>query len=183
MIIAGIFVAVVAATVFYQLQQNEDTSQAGPVVVENPFVVPEKTLIGAIRPEFVLQDVNGIARNINEWDGKILAINFWATWCRPCLTEIPAFIKLQEKYNDHGLQFIGIALHTADEIRNYISEVGMNYPALVGKDKAIAVTRSFGNRFGVMPYTVFINRDRRIYFIKSGPLKYEDADAIINSLL
>ena len=173
----------ISAVTVYQLQQYRVKPEASPVVVENPYVVPEKPLIGAVRPDFEMQDVNGMQRHVNEWDGKILVINFWATWCGPCLTEIPAFIKLQDKYEDQGVQFVGVALHTAEEIRDYISKVGMNYPALVGEEKAISISRSFGNRFGVMPYTVFIDRGKRIYFIKSGPLKPEDTEAIIQSIL
>jgi len=179
----GILIAVITGVTVYQLQQYKVKPEAGPVVVENPYVVPEKPLIGAVRPDFEMQDVNGRQRHVNEWDGKILVINFWATWCGPCLTEIPAFIRLQDKYENQGLQFVGVALHTAEEIRDYISEAGMNYPALVGEEKAISVSRSFGNRFGVMPYTVFIDRGKRIYFIKSGPLKPEDTEAIIKSIL
>lgn len=181
--IAGVLVAVIAGATGYQLLQPADKPPAGPVVVRNPYVVPEKPLIGAVRPDFVLQDVNGVQRTVQEWDGKILIINFWATWCSPCLAEIPAFIRLQEKYGEQGLQFVGIALHSADEIKGYISEVGMNYPALVGIDDATRVARSLGNRFGVLPYTVVIDRDRRIYFIRSGPIQYEEADIVINSIL
>lgn len=180
---AVIFAVITGVTCYQLLQQNSSNQNAGPVVVDNPYVVPEKPLINAVRPEFELQDTNGVLHNVREWDGKILVINFWATWCMPCLTEIPAFIKLQEKYSKQGLQFVGLALHAADEIREYISQVGMNYPSLVGKAEVSEVARSFGNRFGVMPYTVVINRDRRVYFIRSGPLKYEEADAVISSIL
>ena len=176
-------IAVIAGISGYKLQQHDGKPQGGPIAVKNPYVVPEKPLIGAVRPEFVLRDMGGTERNIGEWDGKIVVVNFWATWCLPCLAEIPAFIKLQEKYNDRGLQFVGIALHTADEITGYISEVGMNYPVLVGEEEATDVARSFGDRFSVLPYTVVIDRDRHIYFIRSGPIKYEEADAVINSIL
>ena len=181
--IAAILVVIAGITGYQLMQQSQSNPAAAPVVVENPKAVSRKPLIGEIRPEFVLPDVNGVARNVREWDGKILVINFWATWCGPCLTEIPAFIKLQEKYGNQGLQFVGLAVHTTDEIREYISEAGLNYPSLVGKEEVSKVARAFGNRFGVMPYTVVINRDRRIYFIRSGPLKYEEAEAIINSII
>lgn len=175
--------AVIAGVIGYPINPVKAEPQRAPRVVENPYVIPEKPLLGAVRPDFELRDVNGVSHNVQEWDGKILVINFWATWCRPCLSEIPEFIRLQEKYHDQGLQFVGIAMHTADEIKDYIAKVGMNYPALVGKDEATEVAKSLGNRFTVLPYTVVIDPDRRIYFIRSGPLKYEEADAVIRSIL
>ena len=184
LIITVVLFAVIAGVTGYQIRQGENNQQSvNPVVVDNPFVEPEKPLLDAVRPEFELQDTNGVLHHVREWDGKVLVINFWATWCGPCLTEIPAFIKLQEKYGNQGLQFVGLAMHSANEIRDYISGVGMNYPSLVGKEEVSKVARKLGNRFGVMPYTVVINRDRRIYFIRSGPLKYEEAEAIINSII
>ena len=181
---AGILAAVCAGVSGRPLQQEQEAeAPAAPRVVENPYAKPQKPLLGALRPGFELPDVNGESRNMSEWDGKIVFINFWATWCGPCLTEIPEFIKLQEKYREHGVQFVGIAMHSADEIRNYMSKVGMNYPALVGKDEAQKVAKSLGNYFTVLPYTVVIDPDRRIYFIRSGPLRYEDADLIIRSIL
>ena len=180
---AGILVAISAGSSGDQLRRVKDEVQPGPRVVENPYVTPQKPLLGAVRPDFELRDVNGVSRNISEWDGKIVFINFWATWCGPCLAEIPEFMKLQERYKDRGLQFVGVALHSADEIKGYIAKVGMNYPALVGKEAVTRVARSLGNRFTVLPYTVVIDPGRRVYFIRSGPLKYEEADAIIRSIL
>jgi thiol-disulfide isomerase/thioredoxin len=180
---AGMLGAVSAGSSGNPLHPVNDAAQTAPRVVENPYTKPQKPLLGAVRPDFALRDVNGVAHNISEWDGKIVFLNFWATWCGPCLAEIPEFIKLQEKYEEQGVQFVGIAMHPADEIKGYIAKVGMNYPTLVGKEEATKVARSLGNLFTVLPYTVVIDPDRRIYFIRSGPLKYKDADLIIRSIL
>ena len=162
-----------------ELQQP---AQSAPATVENTYVKPEKTLIGEIRPDFTLPDIDGVQRNVNEWDGKILVINFWATWCLPCLKEIPDFVKLQEKYAQQDVQFLGLAMQSAEEIKEFISDIGMNYPSLAGIQDVSNVGKLFGNRFGVLPYTVMIDRNQKIVFIKSGPLSYDDAEYAINAL-
>ncbi len=176
-------VAAFLATNAASLSAAESAPYQEAAVVENPYVKPVKPLIGAIRPNFSLPDVNGVMREVSEWDGKVLILNFWATWCMPCLKEIPEFIQLQEKYGEQGLQFVGIALQEADEIKPYMKKTAMNYPSLLGIDKVKEVARLFGNRFVVLPYTVVIDRDSKIYFIRSGPIKYEETEALIKSIL
>ena len=72
-------------------------------------------------PDINFPDVSGNFHSISEWRGKILIINFWATWCPPCLKEIPEFIALQEQYSDIGLQFIGIAIDDQDSVQEYLA--------------------------------------------------------------
>ncbi len=177
-----ITVAVFALMGNVAANESQQPAQSAPATVDNPHIKPEKTLIGEIRPDFTLPDLDGVQRNVKEWDGKILVINFWATWCLPCLKEIPDFIKLQEKYNQQGVQFIGLAMQEADEIKEFVADIGMNYPALSGTQEVSKVGKSLGNRFGALPYTVMIDREQKIVFIKSGPLSYDDADYAIKAL-
>ncbi len=139
-------------------------------------------LIGKLRPEFNLPDINGKIRDVSEWDGDVVVINFWATWCPPCREEIPEFIKLQEKYADHGLQFIGIALQQAEDVREFASMMGMNYPILVGEEEVIQVSSEYGNSIGALPYTAIVDRQSRIAFLKRGPLSRDTAEGVITSL-
>ncbi len=143
----------------------------------------QKNLPGTPSPDFTLLDVNGLQRNISEWRDKVLVLNFWATWCPPCLEEIPHFIKLQEQYGHQGLQFVGITLESADEILGFASEWGINYPLLVGTQEVIKLAEKFGNHNGGLPYTVIIDREGNINFIKQGPLSIAEARQIITSLL
>lgn len=176
-VVAFVFTGDVAA------DEPQQPAQSAPAIVDNPHIKPEKTLIGETRPDFTLPDLDGVQRNVKEWDGKILVINFWATWCLPCLKEIPDFIKLQEKYNQQGVQFIGLAMQSAEEIKEFVADIGMNYPALAGIQEVSQVGKSLGNRFGALPYTVMIDRNQKIVFIKSGPLSYDEADYAINALI
>jgi peroxiredoxin len=140
-------------------------------------------IIGRLRPDFSLIDVEGQMRNISEWDGKVVALNFWATWCPPCIKEIPEFVELQHKFEAQGLQFIGIALQRPEEVTEFMEKTGMNYPVLAGEMEVIQIAESYGNDIGALPYTVILNREGQIQFVKRGPLSGADAEAVISKLL
>lgn len=140
-------------------------------------------IVGAPRPEFTLPGLDGVAHNVKEWDGKVLAINFWATWCPPCRKEIPEFVSLQGKYGAQGLQFVGVALEQPEPVRAFVEEHGVNYPVLSGEMEVIAVAEAYGNHVGALPYTVIVGRDGRIAFVHAGPLSQEKAEAAISPLL
>ena len=115
--------------------------------------------VGERRPDFSLADTQGISRSVAEWDGKLLIINFWATWCPPCLEEIPAFVRLQKEYGAQGVQFLGVALDSAENVRRFITENAVNYPSLHGQRDAIELGKRYGNSVGALPYTVVVSRD------------------------
>lgn len=140
-------------------------------------------MIGVTRPDFSLHNVDGELRHIKEWDGKVIALNFWATWCPPCLQEIPEFVHLQEKYADQGLQFIGIALEEAAPVKQFMQKHPMNYPVLSGELAVINIARAYGNAIGALPYTVIVDRSGQIAFVQPGPLSGEAAEAVIKGLL
>jgi thiol-disulfide isomerase/thioredoxin len=110
-------------------------------------------------------------------------VNFWATWCPPCRQEVPEFIALQKQYGAQGLQFVGIALDEKAKIQNFMDEVGINYPVLVGDLEAIALAQTSGNRLGGLPYTVVIDQKGNIIATEMGALSKEKLIAIISPLL
>jgi len=183
LIITGIAIAFVAGVIGFWIQQDLSPKQAGVKNIIAPNKSAGVSVIGLVRPDFSLADIDGQLRNAREWDDQILVINFWATWCPPCREEIPGFIKLQDKYADQGLQFVGIALQTASEVQDFIQEFGMNYPVLVGAADVIEVAVKYGNSIGALPYTVIIGRDQRIQFTRQGPLSTEEAEIAIRSVL
>jgi peroxiredoxin len=148
-----------------------------------PGTVVSTSVIGSPRPEFALPDTEGISHNIREWDGKVLVINFWATWCPPCRREMPAFIELQDELGAQGLQFIGVAIDDADKVIDFMDTYGVNYPMLLGDLAAIEVGKQYGNRFGALPYTVIIDRQGKIAFTRRGELEKHDAKAEVKKLL
>ena len=143
----------------------------------------EAQVVGVRRPEFTLPDLDGRQRSITEWDGKVVALNFWATWCPPCLKEVPEFVSLQEKYRTQGLQFIGIALQKPEEVREFVAEHKVNYPILAGELEVIKLAEAYGNSIGALPYTVIIDRNGQIAHVKPGILPTEEAENIISGLL
>ena len=113
-------------------------------------------------PEFRLPDLNGQEIASSAWAGKVLILNFWATWCPPCLREMPVFAETQEKYGD--VQVVGIAIDAEDEVSRFLSEHPVNYPILIGGTEAIEMSRRLGNRLQGLPFTaVFDFRGKRVH--------------------
>ena len=111
--------------------------------------------------EFTLKDMNGKDVRLADYKGKALLINFWATWCGPCILETPELVELQAKYKDRGLQIIGISTDDSPEqIRAFAKEYKVNYPLLVGLDRDDLV-EAFHLPNGI-PYSIFIRADGTI---------------------
>ncbi len=182
LVVSVLLIALLSAALGFRVSELRHKGADQPVMQIHPFKESDE-LIGELRPEFNLPDMTGKVRNISEWDGKVVVINFWATWCPPCREEIPEFVKLQEKYADSGLQFIGIALQQAEDVRDFANMMGMNYPILVGEEAVIQISTEYGNSIGALPYTAIVDRQSRIAFLKRGPLSREVAEKVITSLL
>lgn len=133
--------------------------------------------------EFSLPDLTGKQRNITEWQGKIRIINFWATWCPPCLKEIPEFIKLQNEFKSKNVQFIGIAIEDSQPVKEYLDTIKINYPMLIGGDEAIALSHQLGNIVNAVPFTVFVNSQGQIIHRQPGEIDREKVIEIITPLL
>jgi peroxiredoxin len=146
------------------------------------FVGRSPSVIGRDRIDFTMADIDGKPRHLSEWDGKVLLVNFWATWCPPCREEIPGFIKLQSQYGAKGLQIIGVAVDDRDAVRKFVHEHGMNYPVLVG-DEDGTLSREYGNDIGALPYTILIDRHGRIIATHRGLFALNEAETAIRPLL
>jgi peroxiredoxin len=134
-------------------------------------------------PEFNLPDLSGQQHNISEWRGRVLVLNFWATWCPPCLKEIPDFIDLQKQYADKGVQFIGIALEDKEPVAEYAAKTKINYPILSGGDNGIALAHQLGNSMDAVPYTLIVDRQGQIIYRHPGELSKEQLLKVIAPLL
>jgi len=131
-----------------------------------------------------LPDLAGGASTLERWRGRVLVVNFWATWCDPCREEIPGFVRLQERYGAQGLQLVGIALaDQPDKVAGFAREFRVNYPLLMGGMDTIELMREAGNRAGVLPYTLIIDRTGNLAGRERGGLKEARLEALVQPLL
>jgi thiol-disulfide isomerase/thioredoxin len=130
-----------------------------------------------------LPDAAGHQQALAQWPGKVVVVNFWATWCVPCREEMPEFVRMQKEFGDRGLQFVGIAIDDAAKVDRFARELGLNYPALIGGSGALELSKTLGNDYGVLPFTVVIDRSGRIARTQLGPLKEAELRSILSQLL
>jgi len=113
----------------------------------------------SLAPDFSLPDLTGQNLNLSSYRGKVILLDFWATWCDPCRDEIPHFVELQNKYGDQGLQVIGVSMDDGPEpVRAFYQRFKMNYPVVMGNAKTGEL---YGGVLG-LPIAFLIGRDGRI---------------------
>ncbi len=130
-----------------------------------------------------LPDVDGKEQRLDQWQGKVIVVNFWATWCAPCREEMPEFVRAQATWGTKGLQFVGIAVDQADKVRQFANELSLNYPSLIGGFGAMELSKSLGNSAMALPFSVIIDRKGAIAHTQLGILKPEILEAALKKLL
>ncbi|MGC2182748.1 MAG: TlpA disulfide reductase family protein [Terriglobales bacterium] len=114
----------------------------------------------ALAPEFSLSTLAGEKLKLSDYRGKVVLLDFWATWCGPCREEIPHFVELQNQYRDQGFQIIGVSMDDSPEpVRDFCRQFQINYPVVMGDAKTGEL---FGGVLG-LPIAFLIGRDGRIY--------------------
>ncbi len=139
-----------------------------------------KTLaVGDSASNYALPDLDGNTTALAKWHGKVVLLNFWATWCAPCRQEMPMLAKLQREHAAYGLQVVGIAMDQPQSATAFLNHLPVGYPILIGINADPVPTTTFGDTAGLLPYSVLIGRDGRILETKLGAL---DASTIKNWL-
>jgi thiol-disulfide isomerase/thioredoxin len=130
---------------------------------------------------FTLTDMNGVDVKLSSFKGKVILVNFWATWCGPCELEIPDLVAVQKQYPD-DLVILGVSIDdTAEMLKPYAAKKQMNYPVLVGLNRE-DVQDAFGPLFGI-PVSVFVDRAGKIALRHSGIASKEQIEREIKALL
>jgi len=127
-------------------------------------------------------DLEGKRHRLEEWKGKILVVNFWATWCPPCLEEMPEFVKLQDELGPRGLQFVGIAIDDAKSVANFLASKPVNYPILIGEDGGEAWAAKLGNRMSVLPFSAVFDFSGKLAHVQAGLFRRDDLLQVVDSL-
>ena len=137
---------------------------------ENPAAVTAASSIF----DMVLADLKGQPQGLGQWRGKVLVVNYWATWCHPCLEEMPGFSRLQDKYRDKGIQFVGISIDTASKIVEFEKTTPVSYPLLIGDIGVMENSAALGNTRQALPFTAVFDAQGHLSATKLG--RYAEAD-------
>jgi len=133
-----------------------------------------------LAPDFSLGDLSGQKLRLADYRGKVVLLDFWATWCGPCRIEIPGFVELQNRYRDKGFTIIGISMDDGPEpVKEFYREFKMNYPVALGDEK---VSELYGGIIG-LPTSLLIGRDGRIYAKHTGAAPQSTFEEEIQMLL
>ncbi|MBI4986199.1 MAG: TlpA family protein disulfide reductase [Rhodocyclales bacterium] len=108
-----------------------------------------------------LPDAAGRPQSLAQWRGRVLVVNYWATWCVPCRDEMPLLDRLQTRYGAKGVQFVGIAADSAQNVADYVRATPLSYPLLVGEKESIQPTLDFGNAPQGVPFSIVLDREGR----------------------
>ena len=167
------FIAATTGYTIYSLKQTTDLTSLPPIN-------SEASIIGTERASFTLPDLHDKPRHITEWDGNVILINFWATWCPPCRREMPGFIEVREQYAAQRFEIIGIAIDNVEPVREFAANLGLNYSILHGQSDASIVAGHYGNAKGMLPYSVIIDRQGKIRVSRTRHIRTDSSPSLIS---
>jgi len=129
------------------------------------------------------QTPDGKPSNSENWRGKVLVVNFWASWCPPCVEEMPALDKLAQEYASKNVLIVGIGIDSPSNIREFLQKTPVSYPIVIGGLEGSNLSKQMGNTQGALPYTVVINAKGKSIYTKLGKISEEELKKAINSAL
>ncbi len=133
-----------------------------------PIERPAPVAVGDPAPDFALPDLSGTVRTLADYRGRPLLINFWATWCSPCVREMPLLAALRARQGEDGVEVVGIAIDDPDAVREFVAKLSIDYPILLDVPSRADTSARYGDTQGVLPYTVLVDAHGRIVASKAG---------------
>lgn len=130
-----------------------------------------------------LVDENNHSQNLSQYRGKILVVNFWATWCPTCREEMPDLSAFYKENVQNNVAVLGIAVDKVEKVKAYVTQTPVAYPIFSSEEKAMELSRDLGNDFGWLPYTIIIDRQGKVAKIIYGRINKANLQKEINSLL
>ena len=133
--------------------------------------------------DFRFVDQHGMEHRLSGWRGSARVVNFWATWCPPCVHEIPILIAVQEEFRERGVRFLGVAADEPAGAFAMARELGMNYPTMAGMRRSVELMHTYGHPSAALPFTAFIDAKDSIRVRHVGALTLEQAREKVEILL
>ena len=130
--------------------------------------------------DFTLENINGDTVSINEFKGKKTLINFWATWCRPCRKEMPMLNSVYLSQDPSEFSIVGIAIDKQDKVIQFVAELGIDFPIMIGQSEAYEIMKTLGNEALTLPYTILIDEEGKLVWSKNTELMHSDMDEVLN---
>jgi len=173
---------VVIAAVFAFLAFSSNKSEA-----EEPAGSAAQLSFLGTAPEWSLVDMDGAPISAESLKGKVVVVDFWATWCPPCIEEIPGYVSLQKQYENDGLVIVGISLDRGKDaekkVRDFAAKHQINYPLALGDSDTVAAFGSIAGSIQAIPTTFLIDRTGNVIHHKVGSMKTADYEQVIRAAL
>ena len=127
------------------------------------------------------QTPDGKTANSENWREKVLVVNFWASWCPPCVEEMPTLDKIAQEYSAKNVLIVGIGIDSPSNIREFLQKTPVSYPIVIGGLEGSNLSKQMGNTQGALPYTVVINPKGKSIYTKLGKITEDELKKAINS--
>lgn len=142
-----------------------------------------KALVGKEAANFSLNALDDRKTSLADFKGKVVLVNFWATWCPPCRHEIPGFVDVYNQQKENGFTVVGIAVDKKELVKDFVEEFNIPYPIVYGSSDANAVAVQYGNSIGALPFNVIVDKEQIVRYAEPGELDKNRLETLIKPYL